>query len=72
MTIGRRNVEGGGRDDDYNHTDYRMVGGMKGDIAKGLTYDLSYDYSKALFDHAHYNDFSLTRVHPLCSMPSPC
>ena len=62
VTIGRRNVEGGGRDDDYNHTDYRMVGGMKGDIAKGLTYDLSYDYSKALFDHAHYNDFSLTRL----------
>ncbi|MFL6736711.1 MAG: TonB-dependent receptor domain-containing protein, partial [Sphingomonas sp.] len=62
VTIGRRNVEGGGRDDDYNHTDYRLVGGMKGDIAKGITYDLSYDYSKALFDHAHYNDFSLAHL----------
>ena len=62
LTIGRRNVEGGGRDEVYNHLDYRIVGGMRGDIAKGLSYDSSYQYSKAQFDHAHYNDFSLIRL----------
>src|SRR5204862_1002348 len=29
--IARRNVEGGGRDDDLEHIAYRIVGGMKGD-----------------------------------------
>jgi len=62
MTIGRRNVEGGGRDELYNHTDYRIIAGMRGDIAKGLTYDMSYQYSKSLFDHGHFNDFSLVRL----------
>ena len=34
--IGRRNVEGGGRDDDIRHTDYRIVAGMRGDVARGV------------------------------------
>jgi outer membrane receptor protein involved in Fe transport len=62
LTIGRRNVEGGGRDEVYDHTDYRLVGGMRGDIAKGLTYDVSYQYSRSGFQHAHFNDFSLIRL----------
>jgi iron complex outermembrane receptor protein len=62
VTIGRRNVEGGGRDEVYNHEDYRIVGGMRGDVAKGLSYDVSYQYSTSNLDHAHYNDFSLQRL----------
>jgi outer membrane receptor protein involved in Fe transport len=62
VTIGRRNVEGGGRDDDLEHTDWRIVGGMKGDIAKGLTYDVSYMYQKSLLSETYFNDFSLTRL----------
>ena len=62
VTIGRRNVEGGGRDDDLEHTDWRVVGGMKGDIAKGLTYDMSYMYQKSLLAETYFNDFSLTRL----------
>jgi len=62
VTIGRRNVEGGGRDDVLDHQDYRIVGGMKGDVARGLTYDMSYEYSRATLNDAHYNDFSLTRL----------
>jgi hypothetical protein len=38
----RRNVEGGGRDDDIRHTDYRLVGGMRGDAARGISYDAYY------------------------------
>ena len=35
LTIGRRNVEGGGRIDDLRHTSFRGVIGMRGDIADG-------------------------------------
>jgi iron complex outermembrane recepter protein len=37
--IGRRNVEGGGRTSDYEHTSYRAVGGIKGDFAEAWSYD---------------------------------
>ena len=30
--IGRRNVEGGGRTDSIEHTNYRIVGGAKGSV----------------------------------------
>jgi outer membrane receptor protein involved in Fe transport len=62
VTIGRRNVEGGGRDDDLEHTDWRIVGGMRGDVARGVTYDASYMYQKALLAETYYNDFSLTKL----------
>ena len=39
IEIGRRNVEGGNRINDYQHTNYRAVLGATGDIAKGWTYD---------------------------------
>ena len=38
--IGRRDVEGGPRVDDLRHTDYRVVIGAKGEVAKGITYDV--------------------------------
>ena len=38
---GRRNVEGGGRNDDLEHTAYRIVGGIRGDLDRGLSYDAS-------------------------------
>ena len=36
----RRNVEGGGRQDDIRHTSYRMVLGFKGEFAKFWNYDV--------------------------------
>ena len=36
ITIGRRNVEGGGRLDDLRHTSFRGVVGLRGDIADAL------------------------------------
>ena len=32
----RRNVEGGGRRDDLQHTDYRIVAGVRGDLGRGF------------------------------------
>jgi iron complex outermembrane receptor protein len=40
IILGRRNVEGGPRQDDLGHTSYREVVGLKGDIIDGFTYDI--------------------------------
>src|SRR3546814_12427180 len=36
---GRRNVEGGGRVSDIQHTDFRIVGGVRGDLSPAWSYD---------------------------------
>ena len=36
----KRNVEGGGRVDQLRHTDFRLIGGLKGDIGKAWNYDV--------------------------------
>src|SRR5438552_7294805 len=41
---GRRNVEGGGRSDHLEHTAWRVVAGMKGDLLRGLSYDAYYQF----------------------------
>jgi outer membrane receptor protein involved in Fe transport len=58
----RRNVEGGGRDDDVRHTDYRIVAGMRGDAAKGISYDAYYQSGHTLRNETYLNDFSVTRL----------
>jgi len=60
--IGRRNVEGGGRDADIRHTDYRVVGGMRGDVARGISYDGYYSFGRMLRSEIYRNDFSITRL----------
>src|SRR5262249_33362161 len=39
VDIGRRNIEGGGRTSDYEHTNYRGVAGVRGDIGPAWRYD---------------------------------
>jgi outer membrane receptor protein involved in Fe transport len=58
----RRNVEGGGRDDDIRHTDYRIIGGMRGDAARGISYDAYYQFGRTLRNESYFNDFSVTRL----------
>ena len=58
----RRNVEGGGRDDDIRHTDYRIVAGMRGDAARGISYDAYYQFGRTLRNESYLNDFSVTRL----------
>jgi iron complex outermembrane receptor protein len=58
----RRNVEGGGRRDDLQHTDYRVVAGMRGDLGGGFSYDASYQYGRVVFAQTYFNDFSVTRL----------
>jgi outer membrane receptor protein involved in Fe transport len=61
VTIFRRNVEGGGRQDDLQHTSYRMVGGFKGEFG-GWDYDVYGQYARVNFSETYYNDFSVSRI----------
>jgi iron complex outermembrane receptor protein len=58
----RRNVEGGGRDDDVQHTAFRVVAGMRGDPLKGVSYDAYYQFGRTLRNSVYQNDFSVTRL----------
>lgn len=62
MLIGRRNVEGGNRVDDLEHTDFREVIGAKGSINNDWTYDASFQYSEVNLEETYYNDVSLTKI----------
>ena len=62
VTIGRRNVEGGGRQDDLRHTSYRAVVGFRGDFAEAWTYDAYGQYGTTVYAENYLNDFSLSRA----------
>jgi outer membrane receptor protein involved in Fe transport len=61
VLIGRRNIEGGGRQDDLRHTSYRGVVGVKGEIAQGWNYDVFGQYGTVVFAETYFNDFSILR-----------
>jgi len=62
MQILRRNVEGGPRQDDLQHTSYRAVIGMDGDLDENWSYDAYYQYGRTNFAETYFNDFSVTRL----------
>jgi iron complex outermembrane recepter protein len=58
----RRNVEGGGRRDDLQHTNYRIVAGMRGELSSAWSYDMYYQFAQTNFAETYTNDFSVTRL----------
>ena len=60
--IGRRNVEGGGREDHLEHTSWRVVGGVRGDLLKGVSYDTYFQFGTTRLSQVYQNDFSVTRI----------
>ncbi len=62
VDIGRRNVEGGSRQDDLRHTSYRSVFGLRGDLNDRWFYELHYQYSKVNMRNTLLNDLSITRI----------
>ena len=62
VQILRRNVEGGGRQDDLEHTAYRIVGGMRGDLTNGISYDGYYQFGTTHLSQTYFNDFSVNRL----------
>ena len=62
LYIGRRNVEGGNRQDDLEHTDWRVVTGVKGKIDDAWNYDASFQSSIVNLSETYYNDVSRTKI----------
>ncbi len=58
----RRNVEGGGRQSDLEHTNFRIVAGMRGDLSEVWSYDVYYQFAQTNFALTYQNDFSVTRL----------
>ncbi|MGH8176508.1 MAG: TonB-dependent receptor domain-containing protein [Steroidobacter sp.] len=59
--IGKRNVEGGGRQSHLEHTSYRAVIGARGEIAAGWDYDVYGMYGTTEYAQNFLNDFSVRR-----------
>ncbi len=59
--IGKRNVEGGGRQNHFEHTSYRAVIGARGEFADGWGYDVYGLYGTTEFAQNYLNDFSISR-----------
>ena len=62
LQILRRNVEGGARVSDLQHTAYRAVIGMKGDLGKAWNYDAYYQYGRTNYSQVYSNEFSIARL----------
>ncbi|WP_288131013.1 TonB-dependent receptor [Microbulbifer sp.] len=60
--IGRRNVEGGPRQDDLRHTTFRGVFGLRGDINESWSYDVYAQYAEVSMESTYLNDLSSTRI----------
>jgi iron complex outermembrane recepter protein len=72
VLVGRRNVEGGPREDNYTHTAYRGVFGARGEITEGWTYDAYGLFSQTRSVDFHNNDTSTERMqNALLAVPGP-
>ena len=57
MYLGRRNIEGGGRQSQFHNQSFRTLLGSRGDIAEGWNYDVSVQFSRTTADQSGINDF---------------
>jgi outer membrane receptor protein involved in Fe transport len=62
LIIGRRNVEGGGRDQLYDHQNYRVVYGLKGKLFGPFNYDLYGSYYYTSLYQSSTNYLSKSRI----------
>ena len=60
--VGRRNVEGGGRQDSLSFQNYRAVVGLRGLITDGWNYDVAAQFSKVRMARTYLNEFSVRRL----------
>ena len=57
LLIARRNIEGGSIQDDLEHKSIRLLGGFKGDLGRGVSYDASYLFGRVSLDRQYRNNF---------------
>jgi iron complex outermembrane recepter protein len=82
VDIGRRNVEGGERISDYEHTNFRAVFGFRGEFAKAWNYDAygQYYYTTFYNINSRYLNFAAIDnsllvtggANPVCISGPPC
>jgi iron complex outermembrane recepter protein len=60
--IGRRNVEGGLRQDEYLHRSYRLLVGVKGEVNSEWNYDVNAQYGNTDSHERLTNDISQVRL----------
>jgi len=62
LLIGRRNSEGGGRQDDIGHESYRIVAGVRGELNDIFSYDVYMQHGETKRNSTYQNDFSIRRT----------
>ncbi|MFL6602031.1 MAG: TonB-dependent receptor domain-containing protein [Steroidobacteraceae bacterium] len=62
LSMARRNIEGGPRQDEYSHTAFRGVFGARGELTTDWNYDASFTYGYTRFTDFHNNDTSSSRM----------
>lgn len=60
--IGKRNVEGGPRQNDIQHLSYRGVFGIRGYLNDTWSYDVSANFGNVTLSSTYLNDFSITNI----------
>lgn len=58
----RRNVEGGPRQAELQHTNYRAVLGSKGQLGEAWSYDAYYQYGRSNYTQIYRNEFSIAKL----------
>ncbi len=58
----RRNVEGGPRINDLQHTAFRTVVGTRGELGSAWSYDAYYQYGRTNYSQVYSNEFSVARL----------
>lgn len=62
LAIGRRNIEGGGRNSFYEHTNYRALLGARGDLVGSWKYDLYGSYYRTTINTASENYLAISKI----------
>jgi iron complex outermembrane receptor protein len=62
VLLARRNIEGGPREDNYNHEAYRGVLGVRGEIVQDWNYDVYGLYGTTNMTDSHANDMSSQNI----------
>ena len=62
LLIARRSIEGNTIQDVLKHKSIRLLGGFKGDLGRGVSYDASYLFGRVTLDRQYRNNLSITRL----------
>jgi len=62
LLISRRNIEGGSIEDVLEHKSIRLLGGIKGEVGRGVSFDASYLFGHVSLDRQYRNNVSISRL----------